>query len=208
MSGLFSAAFLQRSGWDVDAYERSTVELVGRGAGITSHPELLEALHKCGAGTRDLGVQVDRRITLDRDGCVIGETRVPQILTSWDRLQRLLRETIDEVRYHLGHTFERVEQDGSGVLVHFAGGRIERADILIGGDGIRSTVRAQVAPEVQPLYADYHIWRGTPNEADLKPETLATIFPYFAFFLPERQQILGYPIAGLNNDLRPPPSPI
>jgi 2-polyprenyl-6-methoxyphenol hydroxylase-like FAD-dependent oxidoreductase len=203
MSGLFSAAFLQRSGWDVDAYERSTVELVGRGAGITSHPELLEALHKCGAGTRDLGVQVDRRITLDRDGCVIGETRVPQILTSWDRLQRLLRETIDEVRYHLGHTFERVEQDGSGVLVHFAGGRIERADILIGGDGIRSTVRAQVAPEVQPLYSDYYIWRGTPNEADLKPETLETIFPYFAFFLPERQQVLGYPIAGLNNDLRP-----
>jgi 2-polyprenyl-6-methoxyphenol hydroxylase-like FAD-dependent oxidoreductase len=203
MSGLFSAAFLQRSGWDVDVYERSTVELVGRGAGITSHPELLEALHKCGAGTRDLGVEVDRRITLDRDGCVIGETRVPQILTSWDRLQRLLRETIDEARYHLGHTFERVEQDGSGVLVHFAGGRSERADLLIGGDGIRSTVRAQIAPEVQPLYADYYIWRGTPNEADLKPATLETIFPCFTFFLPERQQVLGYPIAGLSNDLRP-----
>jgi hypothetical protein len=95
MSGLFSAAFLQRSGWDADVYERSTVELVGRGAGITSHPELLEALHKCGAGTRDLGVEVDRRITLDRDGSVIGETGVPQIFTSWDRLQRLLRETIE-----------------------------------------------------------------------------------------------------------------
>jgi len=54
MSGLFSAAFLQRSGWDVDVYERSAVELVGRGAGITSHPELLEALPKCGAGTPEL----------------------------------------------------------------------------------------------------------------------------------------------------------
>ena len=203
MSGLFSAAFLQRSGWDVDVYERSTVELVGRGAGITSHPELLEALHKCGAGTCDLGVEVDRRVTLDRDGRVIGETRVPQILTSWDRLQRLLRDTIDEARYHLGHTFERVEQDGSGVLAHFAGGRSERADLLIGGDGIRSTVRAQIAPEIQPLYADYYIWRGTPNEADLMPETRESVFPYFTFFLPERQQVLGYPIAGLNNDLRP-----
>lgn len=203
MSGLFSAAFLRRSGWDVDVYERSAVELVGRGAGITSHPELLEALHKCGAGTSGLGVQVDRRITLDRDGRVIGELRVPQILTSWDRLQRLLRDTVDEAHYHLGHAFERVEQDGSGVLVHFAGGRSERADLLIGGDGIRSTVREQVAPEVQPLYADYYIWRGTPNEADLKPETRETIFPCFAFFLPERQQVMGYPIAGLNNDLRP-----
>src|SRR4029077_3203294 len=139
MSGLFTAAFLRQIGWDVDVYERSTVELVGRGAGITSHPELLEALHKCGAGTRDLGVEVDRRITLDRDGRVIGETRVPQILTSWDRLQRLLRETIDEARYHLGHIFERVVQDGSGVLVHFAGGRSERADLLIRGRRMRLT---------------------------------------------------------------------
>jgi 2-polyprenyl-6-methoxyphenol hydroxylase-like FAD-dependent oxidoreductase len=87
--------------------------------------------------------------------------------------------------------------------VYFAGGRTERADLLIGGDGIRLTVREHVAPEVHPLYADYYIWRGTPNEADLKPETRETIFPYFTFFLPERQQVMGYPIAGLNNDLRP-----
>src|SRR5262249_41560644 len=44
MSGLFAAAFLRQNGWDADVYERSTVELVGRGAGITTHPELLDAL--------------------------------------------------------------------------------------------------------------------------------------------------------------------
>src|SRR5438093_13768597 len=85
MSGLFSAAFLRRIGWDVDVFERSPVELVGRGAGITTHPELLEALRKSGAGTRDLGIEVERRITIDRHGRVIGERRLPQILTSWDR---------------------------------------------------------------------------------------------------------------------------
>ena len=81
-------------------------------------------------------------------------------------------------RYHLGWNFERVEQDGSGVRVHFSGGRVEHADILVGGDGIRSTVRAQVAPELQPVYAGYYIWRGAPNEADLAAETLKEIFPY------------------------------
>src|SRR5262245_10186947 len=202
MSGLFSAAFLRQIGWQVDVYERSPVELVGRGAGITTHPELLEALEKSGAGTRDLGVEVERRITLDRDGCVIAEKHLPQILTSWDRLQRLMRATIDEAHYHLGHTFERVEQDGSSVLVHFTGGKRERADLLIGADGIRSSVRDQVAPAVQPIYSGYYIWRGAPNEADLMDATRASIFSYFTFFLPERQQIIGYPIAGLNNDLR------
>ena len=87
--------------------------------------------------------------------------------------------------------------------MHFTGGRVEHADILIGGDGIRSSVRAQVAPEVQPIYAGYYIWRGAPNEADLAPETLKEIFPYFTFYLPPRQQVIGYPIAGFDNDLRP-----
>src|ERR1700719_560285 len=203
MWGLFTAAFLRQVGWDIDVFERSSVELVGRGAGITTHPELLEALERSGAGLRDLGVEVDKRITLDRHGNVIAEKRLPQILTSWDRLQRLMRETIDAHHYHLGHSFERLEQDGSGVLAYFGGGRRERADLLVGADGIRSTVRRQIAPAVQPVYSGYFIWRGAPNESDLHPHTRESIFPYFTFYLPEQQQVIGYPIAGLNNDLRP-----
>jgi len=203
MSGLFAAAFLRKIGWQVDVFERSPVELVGRGAGITTHPELLEALELSGAGTRDLGITVERRIAIDRKGHVIADKPFPQMLTSWDRLQRLLRDTVPAENYHLGCNFERAEQDGSEVVVHFTGGRRERADLVIGGDGVRSGVRAQVAPEVQPIYAGYYIWRGAPNEADLAPETLKSIFPHFTFYLPERQQVIGYPISGFDNDLRP-----
>jgi 2-polyprenyl-6-methoxyphenol hydroxylase-like FAD-dependent oxidoreductase len=203
MSGLFSAAYLRQIGWDVDVYERSSVPLVGRGAGITTHPELLAALASCGAGTRDLGIEVEKRITIDQAGRVIGEKPLRQILTSWDRLQHLLLQNVPAENYHLGQSFERVEHDGSGLRVHFADGRSERADLLVGGDGIRSSVRAQVVPQVQPIYSGYYIWRGAPNEADLAPSTIESIFPYFTFFLPERQQVIGYPIAGLNNDLRP-----
>ncbi len=169
MSGLFSAAFLRQIGWQADVYERSGVELVGRGAGITGHPELLDALTASGAGTDNLGIEVPKRIAIDRDGRVTDERPLRQILTSWDRLQRLLRATIDPANYHLGWNFERVEQDERGVRVQFSGGRVEQADILIGGDGVRSSVRGQMAPAVQPVYAGYYIWRGAPNEADLAP---------------------------------------
>jgi len=202
MSGLFTAAFLRRIGWNVDVYERSPVELVGRGAGITSHPELLEALETSGAGTHDLGIEVERRIAIDGEGRVIGEQQLRQTLTSWDRLQSLLRETVPRRHCHLGCTFQHFDQDGSEVRVRFADGRTERADLLVGGDGIRSAVRAAVAPEVQPVYAGYYIWRGTANEADLAPATLAGIFAHFTFFLPKGQQVIGYPISGLDNDLR------
>ncbi len=203
MSGLFTAAFLRQIGWDADVYERSSVELVGRGAGITGHPELMEALEASGAGTKDLGIEVPKRIAIDRDGRITDERPLRQILTSWDRLQQILRGTVDPAHYHLGRTFTRVEQNGSGVQVHFADGSIEHADILVGGDGIRSSVRGQVAPEIQPIYAGYYIWRGAPNEADLAPETLRSIYPLFTFYLPPRQEVITYPIAGFNNDLRP-----
>ena len=203
MSGLFAASFLRQVGWDVDVYERSAVELVGRGAGITAHPELLQALERSGATTRNLGVQVERRIALDRGGRVIAEKWLPQIVTSWDRLQRLLRKTIDHAHYHLGWNFERVEQNGSGVRVHFSGGRVEHGDILVGSDGARSGVRAAIQPDVRPIYAGYYIWRGAANEADLSPRALGEVFPYFSFFLPPQQQVICYPIAGFGDNLRP-----
>src|SRR5262249_61259576 len=89
MSGLFTAAFLRQIGWDCDVYERSSVELVGRGAGITTHPELLHALTASGAGTDNLGIEVPKRIALDRQGRVVAERPLRQILTSLGRLQRL-----------------------------------------------------------------------------------------------------------------------
>jgi 2-polyprenyl-6-methoxyphenol hydroxylase-like FAD-dependent oxidoreductase len=95
-----------------------------------------------------------------------------------------------------------VEQDGSGVVVHFAGGHSVRADILVGGDGIRSSVRAQLAPEIQPIYAGYYIWRAAPNEADFKADTWQSIFPYYILYVAAQQHVFGYPIAGLSNDLR------
>jgi 2-polyprenyl-6-methoxyphenol hydroxylase-like FAD-dependent oxidoreductase len=203
MSGLFAAAFLRQIGWSVDVYERSRTELVGRGAGITGHPELFDALQASGACTKNLGVEVEKRIAIDRSGRVTDERPLRQILTSWDRLQRLLRATIDERHYHLGHNFKRVDQEGSGVRVEFADGRIDHADILVGGDGVRSSVRGQLAPDVQPIYAGYYIWRGAPNECDLAPQTLASIYPLFTFYLPKHQQVIGYPIAGFNDNLTP-----
>jgi 2-polyprenyl-6-methoxyphenol hydroxylase-like FAD-dependent oxidoreductase len=64
-------------------------------------------------------------------------------------------------------------------------------------------VRAQIAPETQPIYAGYYIWRGAPKEADLAPRTLREIYPYFTFFLPPQQEVITYPIAGYNDDLTP-----
>ena len=38
IAGLFVGAFLRRIGWQVDIYERSSIELIGRGVGIFANP--------------------------------------------------------------------------------------------------------------------------------------------------------------------------
>jgi len=203
IAGLFVGAFLRRIGWQVDIYERSSIELIGRGVGIfATHLELFEALDKCGAGTVDIGVIAYKRITFDRKGDVIAEKPLLQIVTSWDRLRQVLLKAVDRQRYHFGHAFEGVEQEGDSVQVHFANGCSERADLLVACDGFRSSVRARLAPDVQPIYSGYYIWRGAPNESDLSPETRRTMFPYVSFFLADQLQALGYPIPGMDDELR------
>jgi 2-polyprenyl-6-methoxyphenol hydroxylase-like FAD-dependent oxidoreductase len=203
ISGLFAAALLRKSGWQVDVFERSDVELKGRGAGIVSHQQLRDILVESGAGIEDLGVHVEERALFDRAGEVTGRYRYPQIVTSWDRVQNLVRHIQPEGSYHLDHNFIGFEADTDGVSVRFENGRSERADILIGADGFRSAVRNLLFPGVQPIYAGYVIWRAVVDEVDLDPETHAAVFEKFAFFLAPGHEIIGYPIAGVDNDLRP-----
>ncbi|MDQ4060228.1 MAG: FAD binding domain-containing protein [Pseudomonadota bacterium] len=204
MSGLFAALLLRRHGWDVRIFERSDVELSGRGAGIVTHPELRDALAAVGleAG-EDLGVPMTWRRTLDRDGRVIGEYECPQIATSWNKMFQMLRDAFPAERYCLAKDLQRIEQFDHRIFAHFSDGSTAEGDLLVGADGFRSTVRAQYLPEVQPLYAGYVAWRGLVPESALSPATHKDLFAYFAFCLPPGEQMLGYPVAGPGNDLRP-----
>jgi 2-polyprenyl-6-methoxyphenol hydroxylase-like FAD-dependent oxidoreductase len=203
MSGLFAGLLLRRAGFEVDIFERAGDELAGRGAGIVAQPDLLATLRRLGLETRDLGVEVTIRQILDRAGKVIGERECPQIMTSWERLFRILRDAFPSDRYHRGKGLSAFEQSGDGVTAHFSDGDSAGADILVGCDGLRSSVRQQCLPNLAALYAGYVAWRALIPENALSHRTHADIFAAMAFCLPPGEQILGYPVAGHDNDLRP-----
>jgi 2-polyprenyl-6-methoxyphenol hydroxylase-like FAD-dependent oxidoreductase len=167
-----------------------------------AQPELKVALRTLGLDPdHDLGIEVPRRLMFSRDGRETHRMAIPQTMTAWDRVFHLLKAAFPEADYHRGKELRRIEQRAR-VVAHFADGAIEEGDLLVGADGIRSTVRQQYLPEVVPLYAGYTAWRGLVNEAAFPPALHAELFAHFSFCLPENEQMLGYPVAGPNNDLR------
>lgn len=203
ISGLFAALFLRRSGWRVDVFERTETQLTGRGAGIVTHPELSEMLGAAGLNAGpDFGIEIAGRKMLDRAGRMIGDHPRRQLVTSWDRVYRMLSDGLPAECYHIRKELIRIEERENRVIAHFVDGPRD-GELLIGADGFRSTVRAQCLAEAQPNYAGYVAWRGLVMESALSDDARREIFDSMIFFLPPREQILGYPVAGVDNDLRP-----
>ena len=204
LAGLFTAQLLRSIGWEVEVFERVPDEMSSRGAGIVTHPELFEALARCGiAKDCDLGVEVTTRIVLERDGRVSDSYALQQVTTSWGRLFGLLKGAFPALSYHADRTLQSVEQDDRGVTAVFADGARANGDLLVAADGIRSTVRGQYLPNVKPQYAGYVGWRGLVEEKDLSPATHAALFDKFAFCLPAGEQMLGYPVPGAQHKTAP-----
>lgn len=203
IGGLFAAAALRTRGWEVQVYERSDVPLAGRGAGIVTHDVLNAALAEVGADLSDLGVAVARRVAFDRDSQPVQEMGMPQVVTSWDRVFQMLRALIPDADYIHGRQVTGYVQGANAARVTFAEGPDVEADVIIGADGFRSAIRAQMQPSVQPIYSGYVVWRAVADEAALDPELAAQFFDVFGFYLPRGMQVIGYPIAGVGNDLRP-----
>jgi len=204
LGGLCAANLLHRAGHEVTVLERSATSLEGRGAGIVTHDSLRVALRAAGAVVdATLGVAVGSRVVLDVNGAAECGWAYPQVLTSWGRLYSLLQAALPDGLQRLGTPVVAVESRADGVSATLAGGERVYADLLIACDGIRSGVRAQLAPSVQPVYAGYVAWRGVCDEAVLSRHTRHTLFEHFGFGLPEGEQMIGYPVAGEFNRSEP-----
>ena len=195
IGGLFAGLFLRKVGWDVSIHERAGEELASRGAGIATHDELHEAFALATGQDGEIGVSVGGRVVLARSGDVICEVARPQVLASWDRIWKRLRLGAGDVYRH-GSALVSVEQDEQRAYARFDDGSEVTADLLVAADGIQSTVRRQLMPDVEPRYAGYVAWRGLAEMAELSGKTRDLLRNRFSFCLPDREQALGYPVDG------------
>ena len=127
------------------------------------------------------------------------------MLTAWERVYRLLRDAFPSEHYHRGRglkAFVQIEQRRARAFQPTAAS--VEAELLVGADGIRSTVRQQCLPDLVPLYAGYVAWRALLRRGDAAAaRSIASCSTCMTFCLPPGEQFLGYPVAGPDNDLRP-----
>jgi len=202
LGGLLAAHLLRAAGWHAIVFERNEEELTGRGVGLGTHPQLIAVLRRVGiAFDETMGVRVSKVVCLDRGGKVIAEQPMARTMSAWSLLYHALLDALPSQDYcRLGKRLVQIEQNDKAVTAAFADGSRERGDLLVGADGIRSTVREQFLPQAQPIYAGYVAWRAVLDEQRVPPDVHRQIFELYTFCVPEGEQLLGYPVPGRDND--------
>lgn len=179
VGGLTLALMLHQRGLEAEVFEQAS-EIKELGVGINTLPHAIKELAGLGLLPRldDVAIRTHELIYMNRFGQEIWrEPRgveagfdVPQFSIHRGRLQTVIHQAarvrLGESHIHTGCRLGAWTQDESGVTAWFfdRDGRhvkTARGDVLIGADGIHSTVRARLFPgEGPPKWNGIMLWRG------------------------------------------------
>ena len=179
VGGLFAANLLRDVGWDATVFERNPEELAGRGAGISTHPQLHDVTRRLGIPFDDsMGISVDKSCSSITTARSTTSATPCGVMSSWGAISARCATACRPRTIASACRSRASSRTPIGVTAIFADGTRERGDMLIGADGGRSTVREQFLPGEQPVYAGYVAWRAMLDErrdpaghpfADLSP---------------------------------------
>lgn len=203
IGGLTAALLLRDAGCEVDVFERSPAPLSSFGAGIVAQPELMRYfVERTSITLEQISVpsQSIRYFRADT-GALVGEVHAEWRYTSYTGLYGGLLASFGRDRYHLGEALVGLEQDGDGVDLRFATGRLSRCDLAVCADGGFSTARFRLLG-VAPRYAGYISWRGLAGRALLSADAWDFFDERFTYGLLPDSHIIAYPIPVIGEDLQ------
>jgi 2-polyprenyl-6-methoxyphenol hydroxylase-like FAD-dependent oxidoreductase len=180
IGGLTAALSLLRAGYDVDVYERASV-LAEVGAGVQISPNASRVLHGLGLAEALARTGV-KPLAWDQrrwdDGRTLLRTPLaapleatfgfPHYQMHRADLLSALAAAVPTERVHPGHRLVDVIERGDRVEARFANGAAVEADVLIGADGIHSTVRRVLFGPDDPRFTGCVAYRGLVPEERLR----------------------------------------
>jgi 2-polyprenyl-6-methoxyphenol hydroxylase-like FAD-dependent oxidoreductase len=170
IAGLTAALALRDLCSEVVVLERAG-ELRPLGAGIALWPNAIKVLHRLGVGeaveaagavatqSRIYTEQGDP-VTVDVSGEFSARFGAPLMLLHRAALHEVLMGALPPGSLRLGEECVGVDQRGDTANVRLASGGSEEAELVVGADGIRSTVRAALFGDEPARFSGIVAWRG------------------------------------------------
>jgi salicylate hydroxylase len=211
IGGLAAGLSLLQAGFDVEVYERaSAVSEVG--AGIQVSPNASRVLHRLGLadelarmGVRPLHFHQRRwedgrtLVRAPLGDAVVERFGFPHYQTHRADLVAALVDAFPAERLHVGHRLVDLADDGDRVEATFANGATAQADVLVGADGIHSTVRGKMLGPLDPEFTGCVAYRGlVPAERlehlDLEVTAQLWMGPggHFIHYYVQRRQLVNF----------------
>jgi 2-polyprenyl-6-methoxyphenol hydroxylase-like FAD-dependent oxidoreductase len=172
IGGLASAIALREAGLDVTVSERAaSLADLEVGLGIHLWQNAVRALRKLGIDdVASLGEPMERMEWRNARGRFLAAWNVgelgrrlgaPAVGLVRARLQAALAARVEPGVVRAASELVDFEETASEVHARFADGSEERADVLVGADGLRSFVRGRLHGPAEPRYAGYAIRNAT-----------------------------------------------
>lgn len=176
IGGLCTAISLRQIGVDVVVYEQAEA-LSQAGAGLSIWANAIKVLRKLGLADAVIsaGSKIERGQICTAGGRILslsepGELErlfgEPTVAIHRADLHEILLSALPADTVRMGAKCTGFEQEAESVRVRFAGGHTDRADFVVGADGIHSAIRRQLFPEVSLRYSGYTAWRGVVATRD------------------------------------------
>jgi 2-polyprenyl-6-methoxyphenol hydroxylase-like FAD-dependent oxidoreductase len=170
IGGLSAGIALRRVGFEVEIYEKAPNLSPPIGWGLALAPNALLALNHIGlaesviqAGSKIRRVQMKTKLgtTLKEIPLETLEARTGGSIVTLNRsrLHTLLLGAFGESGLHLGNGASCYTETQKQVVLTLENGQEVEGDLLIGADGIRSSIRRQLFPHAKIQYR-YAAWRG------------------------------------------------
>jgi 2-polyprenyl-6-methoxyphenol hydroxylase-like FAD-dependent oxidoreductase len=186
IGGLAAALALRQRGFPVEVYERREdreIQLAGTGLTIWSNATTALGWLGLAAQVRTHGAELVRVCNVTDDGSVIFRTPVqkytapgslPGVSISRGDLVAMLLEACESagVAVHFGQAVTGYTIEPSGVAAKLADGGTVHGSLLVGADGVRSAVRAQLCGELKRIYTGNSAYRGiSADDGGIEPGT-------------------------------------
>ncbi|MCJ1295413.1 hypothetical protein MMC34_006976 [Xylographa carneopallida] len=227
IAGLMHAIVLARLGHSVHILESNpSSEREDQGAGIMARERMHEYMTTYELSKQPYSVESPHIQIINSQGGVKRILKGKQQMTSWNILYYRLRANFDGLRseycleipehggpahgksiFDAGKTVTDITYSDGLVTVHFDDANADsgsiHADLVIGVDGPRSTVRQILEPSSGLKYAGYVVWRGLVSEQDVSLETRNIIGEKITVFAAAHNYMLLNTIPGYDGSLMP-----